>query len=53
VTHGEIGIGSFARGTGQSRLAALPVWLMEGDDSADNLRNRVGPIAEQYNKKKL
>ena len=40
ITHGEIGIGSFAKGKAISKLAYLPVWLMEGDDSTDNLRAR-------------
>lgn len=47
---GEICIGSWAAGRGQSKpLAALPVWLMEGDDSAENLRSRVQPVATQFN----
>lgn len=41
VTHGELGIGSWSRGKGQSKLTLLPLFLMEGDDSADNLRNRI------------
>ena len=49
VTHGEIGIGSFAKGKAQSKLAALPIFLMEGDDSADNLRSRAALVFEQYN----
>ena len=34
------------------RRPALPVWLMEEDDSAENLRNRAAPVFEQYNKLK-
>lgn len=49
ITHGEMSIGSWAKGTGNSRLAALPLFIMEGDDSADNLRNRAASIANQYN----
>lgn len=42
VTHGELGIASWAKGKAQSRLTLLPLFLFEGDDSAENLRNR-GP----------
>ena len=52
ITHGEIGIGSFAKGKAISKLAYLPVWLMEGDDSTDNLRARAALVFEQYNKLK-
>ena len=52
MTHGEIGIGSFVKGKALSKLAALPVWLMEGDDSAENLRTRAAIVFEQYNKLK-
>ena len=52
VTHGEIGIGSFVKGKALSKLAALPVWLMEGDDSAENLRTRAAIVFEQYNQLK-
>jgi hypothetical protein len=49
VTHGELGIGSFAAGKAQSRLTLLPLFIMEGDDSAKNLRNRARPVADGYN----
>lgn len=52
ITHGEIGIGSFEKGKALSKLAALPVWLQEGEDSAENLRSRAGRVFEQYNKLK-
>lgn len=52
ITHGEISIGSWSKGTGVSRLAALPLFIMEGDDSAQNLRNRAQPVAACYNKLK-
>lgn len=52
VTHGEFGIGSWAKGKAQSRLTLLPIFLMEGDDSAENLRNKITPIAERYNQLK-
>lgn len=52
VTHREVCIGSWAAARGQSKLAALPVWLMEGDDSAENLRSRGQPVATQYNQLK-
>lgn len=48
ITHGEISIGSWAKGTGNSRLAALPLFLMEGEDSAENLRSRAAPVVSQY-----
>lgn len=49
VTHGEIGIGSWAAGKAQSKLTLLPIFLMEGDDSAENLRNRMAKVAASYN----
>jgi len=49
VTHGELGIGSFEKGKAQSRLTLLPLFLMEGDDSAENLRIRAAGIAKSYN----
>lgn len=50
VTHGELGIGSWAKGKAQSRLTLLPLFLFEGDDSADNLRNRASSVATAFNK---
>ena len=41
VTHGELGIGSWEKGKAQSALTLLPLFLFEGDDSAENLRNRL------------
>lgn len=52
VTHGEIGIGSWSKGKAQSRLTLLPLFLLEGDDSAENLRNRVAGVAKCYNRMK-
>ena len=52
VTHAEAALGSWAKGKGQSRLTVLPLYIMEGDDSATNLRNRAAPSAEAYNKLK-
>ena len=52
VTHGELGIGSWAKGKAQSKLTLLPIFLMEGDDGAANLRNRCGVVATAYNKLK-
>ena len=49
VTHGELGIGSWAKGKAQSKLTLLPLFLMVGDDGAVNLRNRCAKLAEQYN----
>ena len=49
VTHGELGIGSWAKGKAQSKLTLLPLFLMEGDDGAVNLRNRCGEVAKSYN----
>lgn len=49
VTHGELGIGSWVRGKAQSRLTLLPLFLMEGDDSAENLRNKLAKVADAYN----
>lgn len=49
ITHGEISIGSWAKGSGISRLASLPLFIMEGDDSAENLRSRAQPVMRQYN----
>lgn len=49
LTHAEITIGSWAKGRGASKLAALPLFMMEGDDSAENLRNRASAVAKQYN----
>lgn len=49
ITHGEIAIGSWAKGKGVSKLSALPLFIMEGDDSADNLRCRAQPVATFYN----
>lgn len=53
VTHGELGIASWSAGKAQSRLTLLPLFLMEGDDSAENLRNRAMSTATSYNKLKL
>lgn len=50
VTHGELGIGSWAKGKAQSRLTLVPLFLFEGDDSAENLRNRASGIATAFNK---
>ena len=44
--------GSWAKGKGQSRRAVKPLFLMEGDDGAANLRNRCGDVAAAYNKLK-
>lgn len=52
VTHGELGIGSWVKGKAQSRLTLLPLFLMEGDDSAENLRNKITKVADAYNKLK-
>ena len=52
VTHGELGIGSWAKGKAQSTLTLLPLFLFEGDDSAENLRNRLIKIAASYNRLK-
>lgn len=49
VTHGELGIGSWAAGKAQSKLTLLPIFLMEGDDSAENLRSRIAKVAASYN----
>lgn len=49
ITHGELGIGSWAAGKAQSRLTLLPIFLMEGEDSAENLRSRMDKVAAAYN----
>jgi hypothetical protein len=53
ITHGEMAFGSFVEGKALSKLAALPVWLMEGDDGSENLRARCARVFEQYNEMKL
>lgn len=52
VTHGELGIASWSAGKAKSKLTLLPLFLMEGDDSAENLRNRAVSTANSYNKLK-
>ena len=49
VTHGELGIGSWRAGKAQSKLTLLPLFIMEGDDGAKNLRNQAARVAEMYN----